>query len=537
MKLDRGAARIMILGRDTAFHDDHEFRSAILGRQTTASGQEIAVRGRRACRPIQLREFTLIEARQFVKNYFSLKVEQEATRSGAQLDKAWISSRTAELLGGEFNELIVRPVHAQMLCEIATEPKTELNAISKFRLYDQFVHYLFDREVEKRGRHSAFTRDVRRKFNAALAWWLWERGGASTTTFADLPQSICADAARGINHDFDDVGLKRELTCGCLVEKGAGTVYFTHRSIQEFLVAEYLFSENLGFEGRADDITAAANLLTPEIVDFLLGWFEGKPGKEQEWLGYVGSWRGGDVSLQGFRLFALLACKFPRAAPDKWLSPRSLWLHFFSAQGIAEFSASNLLRDEMSTLLQEAGSKSIEMQAAILWFLAKTLRKTAPIRIVEGTTRVRVRLAFVAEMLASWVPLQELKKAVEKARKGVTSIALINRDESFMLWAFANVVRVKNADGDPTLRIDVRLLEKIARERLRGALDGGSEGGATGDETQDFSVSSRGLYIGLANLGATNRELDETIRPYVNDPKLRLRIRPLVVTRNSLRGE
>src|ERR1700757_1196656 len=75
----------------------------------------------------------------------------------------------------------------------------------------------------------------RRKFNRSVAWWLWQQGGASTSVFHDLPVEMCKAAVVGIRHEFDIEGLKRELVAGCLVEKGGGTIYFAHRSIQEFL--------------------------------------------------------------------------------------------------------------------------------------------------------------------------------------------------------------------------------------------------------------------------------------------------------------
>jgi len=35
-----------------------------------------------------------------------------------------------------------------------------------------------------------------------------------------------------VRHDYDDTALRKELTAGCLIEKGAtGTIYFGHRSL------------------------------------------------------------------------------------------------------------------------------------------------------------------------------------------------------------------------------------------------------------------------------------------------------------------
>jgi hypothetical protein len=72
MRLDRAKAKIVILGRATAFHDEYEFRSIILGRQRTGGGQDVAAAERRAFRDVTVRDFTIAEARTFVERYFPI---------------------------------------------------------------------------------------------------------------------------------------------------------------------------------------------------------------------------------------------------------------------------------------------------------------------------------------------------------------------------------------------------------------------------------------------------------------------------------
>ena len=102
MRLDRGQFKVLILGRDTAFHDDLEFRAIIHGRQITAGGQDVQARDRRAFREIQVRDFTLEEARTFVERYFPIAA-QEATRGAENPDPHWIEARREELLDGSFD--------------------------------------------------------------------------------------------------------------------------------------------------------------------------------------------------------------------------------------------------------------------------------------------------------------------------------------------------------------------------------------------------------------------------------------------------
>lgn len=271
MRLDRGQAKLVVLGRDTAFHDDYEFKAIILGRQRTSGGQEVAARGRRPFEPISVRDFTLVEARQFVEKYFPIVAREAARGSDSPIDESWIAARTAELLAGSFDTLLVRPVHAQMLCQIATDRDLALANLSKYGLFDRFVHFLLDREVKKRGRDQKFSLEVRRQFNRALALWLWEQGGVSTVTLASVPAQLCRRATAGVQHDYDDNALRKELTAGCLVEKGtSGTIFFGHRSLQEFLVAEELIETDLG-RTSPDDQSALwpLSLATPEVASFV----------------------------------------------------------------------------------------------------------------------------------------------------------------------------------------------------------------------------------------------------------------------------
>jgi hypothetical protein len=120
-----------------------------------------------------------------------------------------------------------------MLCQIATDPDLSLADLTKYRLFDLFVHFLLEREVNKHGRDPRFTLDVRRGFNRSLAFWLWSQGGISTVELASVPCEICRSACLGVRHDYDDAALRKELTAGCLIEKGlSGTIYFGHRSLQ-----------------------------------------------------------------------------------------------------------------------------------------------------------------------------------------------------------------------------------------------------------------------------------------------------------------
>lgn len=363
MRLDKNAAKLVILGRDTAFQDDYEFKSIIHGRQITAGGQEVATRGRRAFRELTVRNFTADEARKFVESFFPVVAREAARGSGNPVDETWIASRLAELLSDAFDELLKRPVHAQMLCQIATDPNQSLTDLSKYRLFDRFVHFLIDREVNKRGRDPHFSLEVRRNFNRALAYWLWEQGGVSTVTLASVPAEICREATSDVRHDYDDTALRKELTAGCLIEKGAtGTIYFGHRSLQEFLVAEHLIATD--FNGVAHEDKSAAvwtlALVTPEVGSFIVEAAKSSPQVSQTvlpWFDILKDLRRRDMPRSGMRFFLELYEHFADAlhANDPWF----VWLRYFAANKAVEFAPkSPVAADQLAASLRFlAGNK------------------------------------------------------------------------------------------------------------------------------------------------------------------------------------
>jgi hypothetical protein len=529
MRLDRVKAKILILGRDTVFQNDIEFRSIILGRQRTAAGREVSARDRRACRPIEICGFTLTEARSFVERYFPWRVQEAARENGRPSDTRWMAARTIELADAAFDSLIVRPVHAQMLCDIATEPDVRIKGVAKFELYDTFVHYLIDREVKKRGRYGGFGIDVRRRFNSAVAWWLWEQGGASTTTLMDVPAKLCKEAVRGIDHDFDEAGLKRELTTGCLVAKAGGTIFFGHRSIQEFLVAEYLFDSNLLFRsdlGRGE-FAKICGLVNTEVIDFLTGRVTQSSDnsvRAQQWLEQLDGWVAIDVPIKGFDLFVQVA-RAARLKLDRWRSPWHLWIGFFLANSTSFRALTRPGAAYILDTISTANSKSGRMQAAALalWALS-SLRCTFSIeRSVED-------MQFFAQFVARWLPRDNVKQALAEVYRGKSVRVQVRRDEAVLWWGFLAAADIDRNDATKELRISVDLLS--LEDEMAVVLGMGFAPDEIGIEAtlprRDCSLAQ--VYRAMADLSVREREID-AIRPFFNDESLRARIMPLVVQR------
>ncbi|MDT8758747.1 NACHT domain-containing protein [Sphingomonas psychrotolerans] len=523
MRLDEGDARILVLGRDTAFHDDVEFRAIIGGIQRTGAGREIKAAGRRAYRHVEIRGFTPDEARTFVANYLPVRALRE--QEGPATNEAWIAQRVAELSSGRFDRLLERPVHAQMLCEIAVQPDQLSPDMSVYELFDSFVHYLIARELEKKGRDPSFPLAARRRFNSHLAWWLWEMGGASTTTLNDIPQSICEASTRGLNHTLDREETRRELIQGCLVEKGINTIYF-HRSLQEFLAAEHLIETDLLFRtSRAHwlrDVTAAVN---PEIIKFVVAGANVSRERRDRallWLSNLTE-AGGDhnVVLPGFDLFIELGRSLDLAISNPFESPWLLWLSFFMRTGARDFThrGANTF-PVLADLLVGARDASSEAQAAALYALCRTLFHPVD---------VGARSSF-AIALAAMIPVRRLADAVDEARAKKSEKQIVRRNDEFMLWTLLRSWEIEQ-DPDGTLVLTVNLA-KLHNDAMGVLPHGFSE--PTDSYRDAISVPVQALYRALAALRpkVSEQQIDQ-IRPFFNDPKIRKSIVPVQIERKK----
>jgi hypothetical protein len=522
MRLDKGDSKVMILGRDTAFQDDYEFRSIIDGRQVTAGGHEVPAQGRRAFHRLNVRDFTIDEAKSFVRRFFPVVASESTRGSKNEVSESWVDRRLAELCDGTFDDLLVRPVHAHMLCEIATDPGLSLTDLSKYRLFDLFVHFLLDREVKKRGRDPLFTLETRRRFNRELAFWLWSQGGVSTVTLASVPNAICRDATAQIRHEYDDTSLRKELTAGCLIEKGAtGTIFFGHRSLQEFLVAEHMVVTN--FSGVSPDQKGESlwllSLVTPEISSFIVEAVTSSQEKSLialGWLDILDDLRREDVPRSGLRLFLELGSAlgdFKRTGP--WF----IWLDYFIANKTVEFAPrTNLAGDHLIGLGRSLADVEIESQASILLLWAEAMSR-------PSASRDRL----IGPIIASWLNPDSLKDAIQGARKiGRSEHHYVAVQDDLPLWAFLHATTVSS---DPlTLTVDLREF----RRRVASVFPMGFADDLDDHLLEQFRHVSTPLQPIYRHWNLREKEL-EKVRPYFGDPTIRVKVRPLeVVTRTRI---
>lgn len=517
MRLDCGKSKIVILGRDTAFQDDIEFRSIILGRQKTFSGYEVAAQGRRPFIQVGVRDFTLPEARSYVERFFPLAAQDALRGRPTALDDTWITSRTNELLSGQFDQLLIRPVHAQMLCQIATDPEITLTGLSTHGLFDRFVHFLIDREVRKRGRDARFSHYARRRFNAALAMWLWREGGISTVSLSNVPARICRDASEGVAHDYDDEALRKELTAGCLVEKSGGTIYFGHRSLQEFLVAEALISEWRDPSSSNVDIHDVFRLVTPEIASFVVDAVSSSTellGTAERWIEAMAGVRRTDVPRPALRMLVEFASLQNVSIPAHDRDPWFAWLSYFVTNHALEFAPQGARAvDHLVVLTEQSRSTSLEHQAGVLLLATNALAAT------------RTAHRFAPELFSAWLSPVYLRELTVSARKrGKGQFVIVRQDEDLGLWALLHSSSVKRSNGDARIVVDLNELTR----RLLGVV----RLGIVNETDKALEPRAASLEVPIQSIyrawGLREAEL-ERVRPFFSEEILDQKVKPLEV--------
>jgi len=251
-------AKVMLLGRPTAFENDEEQEEVLHGKipgRLSKSREQVGA----DYFEVELAPLETPQIRQFLERYLSY-VESINGRP-FDIDRIWQQVQSPEL-----RDICQRPVQLRMLADILPDYSGDIEDLSVETLYDTFVNQLITEVMlreENKPHRLAFSREQRRDFLRRLAFWMWEQRGTGILTADQLPDELVAPYAAG----RDIAVTRRDLVTASPLDRRYGErIRFAHRSFQEFLVAEETLRRV-----RSREMTVAEydTLATDEVAAFV----------------------------------------------------------------------------------------------------------------------------------------------------------------------------------------------------------------------------------------------------------------------------
>ncbi len=269
LKLVTPRTKVVLAGRPNAFLTTAE-RNEFLHAIQTLGSQTIRISGQPDFREISISLFTKDQIEGFIDKYRNYLTKQPADRRPKR-----IPERDEFFKSPSISELAKRPVQLRMLFDVLPAYPGNLGDLTVRELYTFFVDVLIRREAEKPARMK-LNEDNRKGFLQNLAFCMWYNGSPDLSV-EELPNA-CFCLEDYLPGQLD--AIKRDLISGAFVEvKYPGSLFFPHRSVQEYLVAEFLlsyFRRERNTLNVISSINVSCNFqfiddrVSPEIFDFML---------------------------------------------------------------------------------------------------------------------------------------------------------------------------------------------------------------------------------------------------------------------------
>lgn len=259
-RLVSGNAKVILLGRPTAFVTENEQRSILHG-ERIVSGVMVKNPDWPDYTEIRLSQFSLGDVQTFLDKYYNYIIENSKDERLISRLKRFGRFFASQLADSGLGELARRPVQLKMISEVLPDFHGRLEELTKHTLYDYFIDYVIERESGKAAR-LLFDTVERRRFARYVAVWLWSGRRDSSFEQDAVPDEVLSPFLRsGLSIE----NVKRDLLSASLLDRVGARLHFPHRSIQEFLVAESIaLNEPAYKDGRE-----IANMLEPDLVGFL----------------------------------------------------------------------------------------------------------------------------------------------------------------------------------------------------------------------------------------------------------------------------
>lgn len=254
-------SRVLLLGRPTAFLNDAEHQLALHG-TSVINDRVISEAGWPDYLEVEIASLSPAQVERFLRDYLTYQAKQRGEGSSRKVQKS-VERQVTRVKDHYLRDIAKRPVQLKMLAEVLPSYSGDLNKLDAALLYALFIDKIIERDAEKLTRRR-FNTPQRRLFARKLAWWLWTERREMKVTAEAIPISILSQFCR---EEEDVEAVRRDLVSACFLDRKVGnSLYFPHRSFQEFLVAEealeLITSAKLGLED-------AEAIVNDEVASFM----------------------------------------------------------------------------------------------------------------------------------------------------------------------------------------------------------------------------------------------------------------------------
>ncbi len=269
LKLVLQQSKVILSGRPSAFlsREEHmEFLRAMRMR----NGREIPIADQPQFGEVRLAQFNETQISTFIDKYREYLVSERSQGKVTRIPEKAEFLRSPVLM-----EIARRPVQLKMLFVVLPAYPRDIDQLSVRELYSFFVDLLLEREASKDARKMVGEGSLK-SFLEALAYFVWLKGGEFVGV-DDIPDA-CFKCATS-DSSFAGV-IRRDLVSGSFVEvRYPDRLFFPHRSILEYLVAEFAldyFRAKPAIRECAKALASEVNFdfvedrASPEVIDFMI---------------------------------------------------------------------------------------------------------------------------------------------------------------------------------------------------------------------------------------------------------------------------
>lgn len=261
-KLRGPDAKVLLLGRPSAFTS--ESSDLLIKGLGSIAGQQYLDEDFPAWQEEKLSFFSRSEAHEFLTRYLHFTSQKRGEFRSEKI----IGERVQEVLSDVHEDIWQRPVQARIVGQLAATNGYSFKNINRFKLYNDFVARVVDRDQEKLARR-VIPHESRMLFLEDLAIWAWTRDHSAQGVFKknEVPQTLFDKLPNGNALDFKS--KRSEYLVSSLTEqKDSDVLYFAHRSFQEFLVASSISKTGANVLDE-ERFIAICKAITYEVADFL----------------------------------------------------------------------------------------------------------------------------------------------------------------------------------------------------------------------------------------------------------------------------